>query len=215
MQGGKWRLKYISVLGGLGNLEVDLNFLARIPLWQTQKSNSVSVGGKSVQSILLMHFYELFAGKMAALFSRSVARDFFDMHQFCTNFGMEKKELRLACIIYGAMSSEDWRSVTVNSITADPQEVKSRLVPLLRKDHPIRRNWSDAAEQLIAECRSGITQLLFPLTESEEEFLRLLHEDFIINASLLTDDPAMTEVLSALPGLRWKVRSLQTKYMKS
>ena len=77
--GGKWRLKYSSVLGGQGSLEVDLNFLQRVPLWQTQKSNSVSVGGKWVQSVRVMNVCELFAGKMAALFSRSAARDFFSV----------------------------------------------------------------------------------------------------------------------------------------
>lgn len=97
---------------------------------------------------------------------------------------------------------------------ADPHEVKSRLVALLTKDHPIRNNWSNIAEQLIAECRSGITQLLFPLMENEEEFLRLLHEDFIINASLLTDNPEISKIVSALPGLQWKVRSLHAKYQK-
>src|SRR3990167_1658543 len=31
--GGKWQLKYQGVLGNQGNLEVDLNFMFRIPLW--------------------------------------------------------------------------------------------------------------------------------------------------------------------------------------
>ena len=31
--GGKWRLRYASALGGRGNLEVDLNFMFRVPLW--------------------------------------------------------------------------------------------------------------------------------------------------------------------------------------
>src|ERR1035438_6700481 len=34
--GGKWRLRYASVLSGGGNLELDLNFLQRVPLWPVQ-----------------------------------------------------------------------------------------------------------------------------------------------------------------------------------
>ncbi|MFT4552032.1 MAG: putative nucleotidyltransferase component of viral defense system [Chlamydiales bacterium] len=32
--GGKWQLQYNSALGHGGNLEVDLNFMFRIPLWE-------------------------------------------------------------------------------------------------------------------------------------------------------------------------------------
>lgn len=131
--GGKWRLKYSSVLGGQGSLEVDLNFLQRVPLWQTQKSNSVSVGGKSVQSVRVMNVCELFAGKMAALFSRSAARDFFDVHHLCTNFTIDTKNLRFACIIYGAMSLKDWRSIPISGIVVDSTEVRSRSFPYSRK----------------------------------------------------------------------------------
>lgn len=38
--GGKWQLKYESALGGLGNLEVDLNFMFRVPTYYWRPSNT-------------------------------------------------------------------------------------------------------------------------------------------------------------------------------
>src|SRR5271156_3148072 len=35
--GGKWQLRYASALGGNGNLEVDLNYMFRIPLYGIHK----------------------------------------------------------------------------------------------------------------------------------------------------------------------------------
>jgi hypothetical protein len=38
--GGKWRLRYRSPIGGEGNLEVDINFMFRVPLWPPEASDS-------------------------------------------------------------------------------------------------------------------------------------------------------------------------------
>lgn len=43
--GGKWRLGYQSFEGLSGNLEVDLNFMFRIPLWPVKTLNSHPIYG--------------------------------------------------------------------------------------------------------------------------------------------------------------------------
>ena len=42
--GGKWSLRYESAPGRAGNLEVDLNFMFRVPLWPVTICDSHSVG---------------------------------------------------------------------------------------------------------------------------------------------------------------------------
>ena len=42
--GGKWSLRYQSAAGQGGNLEVDLNFMYRIPLWPVTLFASYPVG---------------------------------------------------------------------------------------------------------------------------------------------------------------------------
>ena len=78
--GGKWQLKYPSFLGGNGSLEVDLNFMFRLPILSPVKKNSRMVGGKQVSNILLVSYEEVAAGKLTALFARNVSRDLFDAY---------------------------------------------------------------------------------------------------------------------------------------
>jgi len=75
--GGKWRLRYESALGEGGNLEVDLNFMFRVPLWAVTR-RSAAVGSYSATQIPVLDLHELAAGKLAALLSRRASRDLFD-----------------------------------------------------------------------------------------------------------------------------------------
>jgi len=42
--GGKWRLTYTFAAGGPGNLELDMNFLLRTPLWPVKRLDSRPLG---------------------------------------------------------------------------------------------------------------------------------------------------------------------------
>jgi len=64
--GGKWRLTYESSLGQSGNLEVDINFLLRIPIWPLQNKASFSFGSYIVNSFPILDIHELVGGKLAA-----------------------------------------------------------------------------------------------------------------------------------------------------
>ena len=79
--GGKWRLRYDSTLGEGGNLEVDLNFMFRVPLWPIALRDA-KVGSYSVTQIPVLDLHELAAGKLAALLARQASRDLFDAHPF-------------------------------------------------------------------------------------------------------------------------------------
>lgn len=45
--GGKWRLRYESAMGGGGNLELNLNYMFREPLWPPVDRDSHTIGGSS------------------------------------------------------------------------------------------------------------------------------------------------------------------------
>lgn len=49
--GGKWRLRYESALGAGANLELDLNFLLRQPLWRIVTADSRPVGSFTAKQI--------------------------------------------------------------------------------------------------------------------------------------------------------------------
>lgn len=52
--GGKWRLRYNSALGQGGNVEVDLNYMYRIPLWSSSARDSRPVGSHSALGIPIL-----------------------------------------------------------------------------------------------------------------------------------------------------------------
>ena len=79
--GGKWRLRYSSFTGHSSNLEVDLNFMFRQPLWAIRPVDSYSIGNFQAKSIPILDLHELAAGKLAALLARRQPRDLFDSHR--------------------------------------------------------------------------------------------------------------------------------------
>ncbi|MCK4727607.1 MAG: nucleotidyl transferase AbiEii/AbiGii toxin family protein, partial [Desulfobacterales bacterium] len=106
--GGKWSLRYESALGQGGNLELDLNFVFRVPLWPVVSQDSNSVGVYKASRISVLDPHELAAGKLTALLARHADRDLFDVHLLLTHGGLDNRRLRLAFVVYGAMNRKDW-----------------------------------------------------------------------------------------------------------
>ncbi|MGA8437860.1 MAG: nucleotidyl transferase AbiEii/AbiGii toxin family protein [Candidatus Sulfotelmatobacter sp.] len=102
--GGKWQLRYSSALGGGGNLQLDINFMRRVPLWPVVLKDSRRVGEFQVRQIPLLDITELAAAKLVALLARHVARDLFDAHQLFTKKVLD--DARLAPGIRGLRRNE-------------------------------------------------------------------------------------------------------------
>ena len=88
-------------------MEVDLNFMFRLPIWEIHEKSSYLVGGQQIHHIPLFNQYELAAGKLIAFFARRASRDLFDTHHLLTKFPLEQERLRFTFFLYGAMSSLD------------------------------------------------------------------------------------------------------------
>lgn len=132
--GGKWRLRYADVNGRQGNLELDLNFLMRVPLWSPQSVDSRPLGPFEAESILVSDIHELAAGKLAALFSRAAARDLYDVCRIMEGIALDPGKLRLAFVVYGGISRRAWRTVTVEDIDVAESDVSRQLVPVLKAE---------------------------------------------------------------------------------
>lgn len=204
--GGKWRLSYLSYTGQGGNLEVDLNFMFRQPLWDVQPANSQALGDFQVRNIALPDVHELAAGKLAALMARGQVRDLFDSHRIFTMKmkGIDHDRLRIAFVVYGGMNRKDWRTVSITDVDFDPNELARLLVPTLNRRF-IEKIGSptEYGERLVKECQTKLEAVL-PFKDPEREFLDLLLEKGEIDASVLTPDKALQERIQSQPLLRWK-----------
>ena len=207
--GGKWHLRYESDVAAGGNLQLDLNYVFRVPLWPATPRDSCKVGSYSAGQFPVLDMHELAAGKLAALMARHASRDLFDAHQLLRGPRFDRERLRLAFVVYGALNRKDWRTVSADEVDFAARELRDELLPLLRTD--FLEGVGDAARwaaRLVEECREALV-LVLPLRDSEIAFLDRLLDYAEIASALITDDDALKERIAAHPGLRWKAQNVR------
>ena len=207
--GGKWRLTYVASKGDSGNLELDVNFMLRTPLWQCPVSECHPVGSFRAAPVRILDLHELAAGKAAALLARSASRDIFDSRALLAMPGLDPAKLRLGFVVYGGINRKDWRTVSSTDVEVAGNEVQMELVPMLRSDlAPARGDVAEWSDNLVAECRERLS-ILLPLKEPEMEFLRRLNDQGDIAPELLTGDAGLQETIRSHPGLLWKALNVR------
>ncbi len=207
--GGKWRLSYQSFTGQSGNLEVDLNFMFRQPLWDIQLADSQPFGDFQAKSIPVLDLHELAAGKLAALLARGQARDLFDCHRILNMDYLERDRLRIAFVVYGGMNRKDWRTVSIEDVDFNPAELTRLLTPTLDA-RAIQEQGSPAefGACLVRECREGLSMVL-PFNDAERQFLDLLLDRGEIDSTILTADKALQKCIQQQPLLEWKALNVR------
>ena len=211
--GGKWRMSYRSALGRPAILEVDVNYLLRVPLWDPVQRHAreltPELAGVPTGTIALLDDHELAAGKLAALLARGASRDLFDARQLLASQVFDPHKLRVAFVVYGGINRVDWRTVSVESVTASVADVKRQLLPMLRHDlRPAPSEVDVWTHQLVQDTRALLGALL-PLSETEVAFLERLNGHGQIDPSLLTADVDLRARIVASPGLRWKALNVR------
>lgn len=208
--GGKWRLTYQGYAGNSENLEVDINFMFRQPLWDVAYLDSHCIGKFQAKNIPVFSSHELFAGKLAALFSRDQARDLFDAHKLLNHdYKIKQEDLRLAFVIYGAMNRKDWRTISLEDISFTANELKQKLFPVLRQNLlPQQKDLLQYGQKLVEECQDKLSAV-YPLSDNEVKFLDLILNKGEIEPSLLIDDKELQERISRHPMLHWKTMNVR------
>ncbi|MCA9407819.1 MAG: nucleotidyl transferase AbiEii/AbiGii toxin family protein [Candidatus Omnitrophica bacterium] len=210
--GGKWRLTYSSALAPSGNLDVDLNFMFRQPLWDIEVRDSHALGAYQAKSIPMVELHELAAGKLAALFSRRQARDIFDAHQALQQNNLVKDKLRLAFVVYGAMNRKDWRTISLDDVSCDIDDLRQKLIPVMKgRDISNSSEESPLGEQLVGECKKSLS-MVYPLKAHEIQYLDYLLDKGEIEPELLTEDSGLQERIKRHPMLLWKVLNVRKNF---
>jgi len=205
-------LNYQSFTGQSGNLEVDLNFMFRQPLWEVQSVDSCVVGDFRARNIPVLDIHELAAGKIAALFARHQARDLFDTHQLLCNVKLDQKRLRTAFVVYGALNRKDWRTICFEDVAFDPEELKRMLIPVLRRNSVHGgEDISMFVQRLVSECREQLS-VVYPLSAQEMEFLDRILTKGEIEPSLLTTDTDVRDRITRSPMLLWKAVNVRRHF---
>jgi len=207
--GGKWRLGYQSITGQPGNLEVDINFMYRQPLYDISIADSHPFGNFQAKKIPVLDLHELAAGKLTALLSRGQARDLYDCYQILSMHDIKHDYLRIAFVVYGGMNRKDWRTVSIEDIDFDASELARQLMPTLNIEIQ-KKNISPAkfGEKLLNNCNKALS-LVLPLKDTEMEFLNRLLDKGEIIPSILTSDKTLIRNIKKQPLLEWKALNVR------
>lgn len=211
--GGKIALRYNSAVGQTAQLEVDLNYMLRVPLWPIERKDSILIHTYQAKAVPTLNIHELMAGKLAALFSRHASRDLFDTYYFFTHFKhlIDKENLRCAFIIYGAINRLDWRILSIDHIHFTEQELKNQLIPVLSRHFQSSNSLPNWVKKAVIECHEAISDYLLPLKKHEIEFLNQINDYGEICADLLTDNEELIQKMKVHPGLQWKAHNAKLK----
>ncbi len=205
--GGKWRLRYDSSISEYGNLEVDLNFMYRLPLWPIT-ARDATIGTAKANQIPVLDLHELTAGKLAALFSRQASRDLFDAYLLLTRENLDPQKLRLGFVVYGAMNRKDWRTARIQDVSYDLRELNNQLVPVIRGGFLDGKKTSDWARSMLDECQQAL-EIVLPLKTEEMEFLDQILDHGQVKPELLTSDEDMMNRIASHPLLQWKALNVK------
>ena len=210
--GGKFRTCYQSYTGQTNNLEMDLNFMLRLPLWDVKKANSYGLGRYNAVGIPILDLHELVAAKLVALFARKQMRDLFDTSQILKLQSLKPEKLKLGFIVYGAMNRIDWRTISLDELTFDIKDLHRNLLPLLTTNAiPDEEEQFGFLEKLQSECRENLKDYI-RFTDREMKFLDEILDRGRIEVSLLTDDPRLQDRILNQPMLKWKALNVRRHY---
>ena len=211
--GGKFRLCFPSVLGGTQNLEVDVNYVGRVPLLgEERRTLSSSFFGEGCEAPCLA-LDELAAGKFLALLSRAAARDFYDaasMMRIAPDLPT-RAGFRLAFVCQAAASRTDFRMVKVIPQAPNVVEIRQKLLPLLRVDQDAPTlDPTGLAADLHKRLQPALRRVL-DWSSGEKAFLDGFLDRSEIDSRLLTKDPVLQERIQKQPMLLWKQQHLKDR----
>ena len=208
--GGKWVARYGSALGGGANIEVDLNYMARGPLFGVQTMTSTPLGGVSATGIAVLDLHEVVAGKLVALLDRRAARDLFDARRILETQTLDWSLVRVGVLAWGAAGRRDWREASLDDIGGDPRELRQKLAICLPQDFFEAAGGVDRwIAHSVAICRAGLAPL-FERTVGEAAFLDRLLDAGEVDPSGLAASDAVKARVAAMPMLAWKAQNVRT-----
>jgi predicted nucleotidyltransferase component of viral defense system len=207
--GGKWVARYSSALGGGASIEVDLNYMARAPLFGVQTMTSTPLGGVSATGISVLDLHEVVAGKLVALLDRRAARDLFDARRILETQTLDWSLVRVGVLAWGAAGRRDWREASLDDIGGDPRELRQKLAICLPQDFFEAAGGVDRwIADSVAICRAGLAPL-FERTVGEAAFLDRLLDAGEVDPSGLAASDAVKARVAAMPMLAWKAQNVR------
>ncbi len=203
--GRKIYLSYIGKTGSGERIEVDLNFLYRIPIGEIENLPMWQPGDLDRPLARIVSFPELAAGKLCAFLERTMPRDLFDtirLPQHRPELWQTERCRRIFVALAGALKHplDSYCRDRLERVT--DRQVMEQLDPVL----------SPAARMSTEELKERawtVAEPLLSLDEPEHEYIDRIHRGELRPGLLFPEDTALVERLNRHPALLWKINNVQ------
>lgn len=210
--GRKFYLNYRSVLGPEDRIEIDLNFLFRVPLAGIETRELWQPGDLERPSVRMVGQDELFLGKLLAFLERGAARDAWDVAHLperaasrLTAERFRKFFMALSVVLERPLLSYS-RERLERRIT--DQAFTEQVGPLLN-------GRIDFAARDLVEKAWAIIGGFLELSDKETEFFRSLERGDLRLELIFPDDQAEAERWAGHPAIKWKMANVRKHLAKA
>lgn len=202
--GRKLYLHYRSVLGAPDRIEVDLNYLHRLPLVPAEARELWQPGDLDRPRVRTVGLEELLVGKCLALLDRGAARDAWDVARLAPGplECLASSRFRTLFVALSGVLDHPVTTYTESRVREQVTEraIKDQLMPMLQVGHDV------VAADLIDLAWARVKPLV-DLDANETAYVQALQHGDLHLELLFPDQPNEAERLSTHPALLWKTHN--------
>jgi predicted nucleotidyltransferase component of viral defense system len=200
--GRKVYLSYTSVLGGDERIEVDLNFLFRLPIGEPATRDLWQPGGLDHPRLRVASLDEICIGKLLALLDRAAVRDAWDAVRLpaLTSGRLSEPSFRSRLIAYSAILDHPVDKYTRERLSEriTQRTVGEQLAPMLAGTRAM------PADDLVQQAWE-VVGAFTTLGPAEREYVDAIHRGELRPDQLFPDSPAEAAQIERHPAIQWKL----------
>lgn len=205
--GRKLFLQYRSELGQNERIEIDLNFIFRVPFAGIEVLQLWQPGELDRPPIQIVGLMELVIGKLLAMLDRCAVRDVWDVANLAkkaldvlTERSFRARFIALSAILDHPLST--YRCERLENLI-DDRVIDEKLLPLLAGNPSLNAN------KLIQKAWSVVRPFL-ELTTQEKEYLQEINKGVLRPEILFPGSPEESKNFAVHPAILWKVANVRS-----
>jgi predicted nucleotidyltransferase component of viral defense system len=205
--GRKIYCSYKSVFGPTERIEVDLNYLFRLPLSKPIKRELWQPGEIRFPKILMVSETELLIGKLLASIDRAAIRDIWDVG-------------RLPLIAPDILNSQLFRAYFIALSVILPHPLYKYTVESIKKQISTRTVENDLMPMLNQGAQADVADIvdqafrvldsILLLENHEREYIAKVHQGDLKLSLLFPEDKSISSRLAKHPALAWKIQNVKS-----
>lgn len=206
--GRKIYLTYRSAYGQDARIEVDLNFLFRIPLFKVHEFPLWQPPGLDRPLVKVVSMEELLVGKFLALLERGASRDVWDVSNLpeFANAVIESSFFRALFVAFSITLEHPLATYGQKNFRRgmEADGIMLHLIPMLMKGTKV------TADELIEKAWNRVKGF-FVHRENESAFFSWVAQGQLRLDLLFPDDPEYAGRIASHPALLWKITNIRSR----